>query len=153
MSIDININFKADDRLIESLNMLSGWLFALYHDAGMAAIQGCKVPDAKALAAKIDAREKAKEAKKKDAKSKPEKKDDAKLGSENPDETVSGDNLVKLRAKVMEFGKADSTGENRDKLSAWLKAHGLQKVPDATNAQAAELISYISKEEAKTDAG
>ena len=30
MSIDININFKADDRLLNSLDYLSGWLCTLY---------------------------------------------------------------------------------------------------------------------------
>lgn len=168
--MDINIRFSADDRLLSELHYFGGWACNLYKllkqqpptgipFAGMPILEP---EDQKALDEMVgkvlnDAKEKPATASSASPVAVP--KTDAKTSAEpaketapakpdiDPNAKVDGPDLENLRKAVMEFGKADTKGENRNKLGAWLKEHGLRKVPDATNAQAAELLAYIKKEE------
>lgn len=169
--MDINIRFSADDRLLNSLDYLSGWMCALYKlvkqqepkrlfpPAGLPTLEPEERAKLDEMVGKVidDAKEKPAVASSASPAAIP--KTDAKTSSEpaketapakpdiDPNAKVDGPDLENLRKAVMEFGKADTKGENRNKLGAWLKEHGLRKVPDATNAQAAELLAYIKKEE------
>ncbi len=134
-SIDININFRADERLLTTLNNICGYLSAAKFIAEapkenaqppVEATSASQEPAAKAGAGTTSA---AKEEQKAD-----------------PAAKVSGKELVGLREVVRKFVKVEG---GRAKIKAWLEEHKLERVPDMTNAQADEFHAFIAKEEKK----
>lgn len=156
---NINVNFRAQPELIEALGSIGTFLETLvFIRENEKATSPNTIPDAleKANASKVMRKaaeapqtgaQEAEEPKAEEAKAeKPEIKVERPAESEaDPKAKVSGKELVGLRREVQGF--CESGG--RDKLSAWLKEHKLKKVPDCTNAQAAEMIAYIRKEGGK----
>lgn len=156
---NINVNFRAQPELIETLGSIGTFLETLvFIRENEKATSPNTVPDAlekanaskamrKAAEAPQAGAQEAEEPKAEEAKAEnPEIKVEKPAESEaDPKAKVSGKELVGLRREVQGF--CESGG--RDKLSAWLKEHKLKKVPDCTNAQAAEMIAYIRKEGGK----
>ena len=158
---NINVNFRAQPELIEALGNIGTFLETLvFIRENEKATSPNTVPDAlqkahankvmrKATEAPQAGAQEAEEPKAEEAKAEnPEIKVENHAESESeadPKSKVSGKELVGLRREVQGF--CESGG--RDKLSAWLKEHKLKKVPDCTNAQAAEMIAYIRKEGGK----
>lgn len=171
INLNVNVNFSADKTLVDAIVYAGGWAANLYQAIRPHAtkppitkedVQALKDGSAYAGKTEQEPTEKSPVAAQEPVETKDasvstqraeKTAESAKLKAEtpaaDPNAKVTGDALVALRAAVMAFGTADTTGGNRDKLSAWLREHDLQKVPDATNAQAAELLEFINKEESR----
>lgn len=159
MQIDVNVNFRAQPELIEALDGIGKYLQILAFIRENEKAESPEiVPESieKANAGKtIDEPVKGPQTGTQEAEGPKAKQHAPEMGVTEPENfmtpgadpkaKVSGKELVGLRREVQGF--CESGG--RDKLSAWLKEHKLKKVPDCTNAQAAEMIAYIRKEGGK----
>jgi len=165
MDINVNVRITADDNLVNALSDIAGCMAVIA--AAKAGRPDLSIPDKTVKQPQAEETVPVKEKKPaetaqapagepvspKEAKairdivstpSAAEEKKQKELPPEDPDKKVAGDKLLALREAVKKFVEADSD-TNRPKLKSWLNDHQLIRVPDATNAQAAELMAYMQE--------